>query len=69
MQVVRIDMMLANEDVKMLQYTTAEITAPFLLPEMVGAFWIESAFCVLIMIKVVEMLIISSDEGLRPTYV
>jgi hypothetical protein len=50
MQVVRIDMMLANEDVKMLQYTTAEITAPFLLPEMVGALWIESAFCVLIMI-------------------
>jgi ubiquitin conjugation factor E4 B len=34
-QVVRIDMTLANEDVKMLQYTSAEITAPFLLPEMV----------------------------------
>ncbi|KAH9556760.1 hypothetical protein CY35_07G047100 [Sphagnum magellanicum] len=33
--VVRIDMTLANEDVKMLQYTSAEITAPFLLPEMV----------------------------------
>ncbi|KAL3691495.1 hypothetical protein R1sor_005146 [Riccia sorocarpa] len=33
--VVRIDMILANEDVKMLQYTSAEITAPFLLPEMV----------------------------------
>jgi len=28
-------MMLANEDVKMIQYTSAEITAPFLLPEMV----------------------------------
>ncbi|KAG6550550.1 hypothetical protein Mapa_007919 [Marchantia paleacea] len=33
--VVRIDMILANEDVKMLQYTSAEITAPLLLPEMV----------------------------------
>ncbi|KAG0567242.1 hypothetical protein M758_7G160400 [Ceratodon purpureus] len=32
--VVRIDMMLANEDVKMIQYTSEEITAPFLLPEM-----------------------------------
>uniref|UniRef100_A0A7I4AYP6 RING-type E3 ubiquitin transferase n=1 Tax=Physcomitrium patens TaxID=3218 RepID=A0A7I4AYP6_PHYPA len=32
--IVRIDMMLANEDVKMIQYTSAEITAPFLLPEM-----------------------------------
>lgn len=28
-------MMLANEDVKMILYTSAEITAPFLLPEMV----------------------------------
>ncbi|KAJ7561846.1 hypothetical protein O6H91_03G043800 [Diphasiastrum complanatum] len=34
-QVVRIDMILANEDVKMLQYSSSEITAPFLLPEMV----------------------------------
>ncbi|KAG0558710.1 hypothetical protein KC19_10G048000 [Ceratodon purpureus] len=33
--VVRYDMMLANEDVKMILYTSAEITAPFLLPEMV----------------------------------
>lgn len=62
-------MMLANEDVKMLQYTTAEITAPFLLPEMVGAFWFESAFCFLITIEVVEVLMISGDEGLRSTYV
>ncbi|CAM6096554.1 unnamed protein product [Calypogeia fissa] len=33
--VVRIDMTLAKEDVKMLRYTSSEITAPFLLPEMV----------------------------------
>ncbi|KAI5062089.1 hypothetical protein GOP47_0022628 [Adiantum capillus-veneris] len=32
---VRTDMTLANEDVKMLQYTSAEITGPFLLPELV----------------------------------
>lgn len=32
---VRIDMTLANENVKMLQYTSSEITGPFLLPEMV----------------------------------
>ncbi|KAH7424550.1 hypothetical protein KP509_11G013400 [Ceratopteris richardii] len=32
---VRTDMILANEDVKMLQYTSAEITGPFLLPELV----------------------------------
>ncbi|CAM6042445.1 unnamed protein product [Sphagnum compactum] len=34
-QVVHIDKTLANEDVKMLQYSSAETTAPFLLPEMV----------------------------------
>ena len=28
-------MMLANEDVKMMQYTSAEITGAFLLPELV----------------------------------
>jgi ubiquitin conjugation factor E4 B len=32
-------MMLANEDVKMIQYTSEEITAPFLLPEMVRSFF------------------------------
>lgn len=32
---VRTDMTLANEDVKMLQYTSAEITGPCLLPELV----------------------------------
>lgn len=31
-------MTLANEDVKMLQYTSAEITGPCLLPELVNAF-------------------------------
>ncbi|XP_057872482.2 probable ubiquitin conjugation factor E4 [Cryptomeria japonica] len=34
-QYVRWDMTLANEDVGMLAYTSAEITSPFLLPEMV----------------------------------
>jgi hypothetical protein len=34
-KVGRIDMTLANEDVKMLHYSSAEITPPFLLPEMV----------------------------------
>ncbi|EFJ06900.1 ubiquitin-protein ligase, UFD2 [Selaginella moellendorffii] len=34
-QHVRSDMILANENVKMLQYTSSEITTPFLLPEMV----------------------------------
>eukprot|EP01018_Ginkgo_biloba_P036582 Gb_15414 [translate_table: standard] len=34
-QIVRIDMTLANEDVGMLAYSSAEITAPFLLPELV----------------------------------
>lgn len=34
-QIVRTDMILANENVKMLQYTSAEITGPFLLPELV----------------------------------
>jgi hypothetical protein len=34
-KVVRIYMTLTNEDVKMLHYSSAEITAPFLLPEMV----------------------------------
>ncbi|EFH49981.1 U-box domain-containing protein [Arabidopsis lyrata subsp. lyrata] len=33
--IVRIDMKLANEDVTMLAFTSEEITAPFLLPEMV----------------------------------
>eukprot|EP00252_Welwitschia_mirabilis_P016787 TRINITY_DN3721_c0_g1_i1.p1 TRINITY_DN3721_c0_g1~~TRINITY_DN3721_c0_g1_i1.p1 ORF type:complete len:1020 (+),score=199.58 TRINITY_DN3721_c0_g1_i1:182-3241(+) len=33
--IVRIDMTLANEDVAMLAYTSSEITAPFLLPELV----------------------------------
>lgn len=35
LQIVRIDMKLANEDVTMLEFTSEEITAPFLLPEMV----------------------------------
>lgn len=35
LQIVRIDMKLANEDVTMLAFTSEEITAPFLLPEMV----------------------------------
>ncbi|XP_062106567.1 probable ubiquitin conjugation factor E4 isoform X2 [Humulus lupulus] len=33
--IIRIDMKLANEDVSMLAYTSEQITAPFLLPEMV----------------------------------
>ncbi|KAF3539372.1 hypothetical protein F2Q69_00018843 [Brassica cretica] len=33
--IVKIDMKLANEDVTMLAFTSEEITAPFLLPEMV----------------------------------
>ncbi|KAM2858775.1 hypothetical protein COP2_024274 [Malus domestica] len=33
--IIRIDMKLANEDVSMLAFTTEQITAPFLLPEMV----------------------------------
>lgn len=33
--IVRIDMKLANEDVSMLAFTSEQITAPFLLPEMV----------------------------------
>jgi hypothetical protein len=33
-------MTLAKEDVKMLQYTSAEITAPFLLPEMVPYYFL-----------------------------
>ena len=36
LQIVRIDMKLANEDVTMLAFTSEEITAPFLLPEMVN---------------------------------
>lgn len=34
-QIIRIDMKLANEDVSMLTFTSEQITAPFLLPEMV----------------------------------
>jgi hypothetical protein len=34
-KVVHINMTLANEDVKMLHYSSAEITASFSLPEMV----------------------------------
>lgn len=34
-QIIRIDMKLANEDVSMLAFTSEQITAPFLLPEMV----------------------------------
>ncbi|CAK7323007.1 unnamed protein product [Dovyalis caffra] len=34
--IIRIDMKLANEDVSMLTFTSEQITAPFLLPEMVG---------------------------------
>ncbi|KAF2283608.1 hypothetical protein GH714_012184 [Hevea brasiliensis] len=34
-QVIRIDMKLANEDMSMLAFTSEQITAPFLLPEMV----------------------------------
>ena len=37
-QIIRIDMKLANEDVSMLAFTSEQITAPFLLPEMVVAF-------------------------------
>ncbi|CAN6574695.1 unnamed protein product [Malus baccata var. baccata] len=33
--IIRIDMKLANEDVSMMAFTTEQITAPFLLPEMV----------------------------------
>ncbi|KAJ4826306.1 E3 ubiquitin-protein ligase pub1 [Turnera subulata] len=33
--IIRIDMKLANEDVSMLTFTSEQITAPFLLPEMV----------------------------------
>ncbi|XP_022144478.1 probable ubiquitin conjugation factor E4 [Momordica charantia] len=33
--IIRIDMKLANEDVSMLEFTSEQITAPFLLPEMV----------------------------------
>lgn len=33
--IIRIDMKLANEDVSLLAFTTEQITAPFLLPEMV----------------------------------
>ncbi|KAJ7000827.1 ubiquitin conjugation factor E4 [Populus alba x Populus x berolinensis] len=33
--IIRIDMQLANEDVSMLTFTSEQITAPFLLPEMV----------------------------------
>lgn len=35
LQIIRIDMKLANEDVSMLAFTSEQITAPFLLPEMV----------------------------------
>jgi hypothetical protein len=34
-QIVRFDMKLANEDVGMLAFTSEQIPAPFLLPEMV----------------------------------
>jgi hypothetical protein len=34
-QIVRFDMRLANEDVGMLAFTSEQIPAPFLLPEMV----------------------------------
>lgn len=34
-QIIRIDMKLANEDVSMLAFTSEQITAPFLLAEMV----------------------------------
>lgn len=37
-QIIRIDMKLANEDVSMLAFTSEQITAPFLLPEMVVSF-------------------------------
>ena len=37
-------MKLANEDVSMLAFTTEEITAPFLLPEMVITFPLSSMF-------------------------
>lgn len=38
LQIIRIDMKLANEDVSMLAFTTEQITAPFLLAEMVKSF-------------------------------
>lgn len=37
-QVIRIDMKLANEDVNMLAFTSEQIAAPFLLPEMVSIY-------------------------------
>lgn len=38
LQIIRIDMKLANEGVTMLAFTSEQITAPFLLPEMVSIF-------------------------------
>lgn len=38
-QIIRIDMKLANEDVSMLAFTSEQIVAPFLLPEMVKSFF------------------------------
>ena len=37
LQLVRYNMQLANSNVRMLQYSTTEIVAPFLLPEIVRA--------------------------------
>lgn len=36
LQIIRIDMKLTNEDVSMMAFTSEQITAPFLLPEMVN---------------------------------
>ena len=37
LQLVRYNMQLANSNVRMMQYSTTEIVAPFLLPEIVRA--------------------------------
>lgn len=49
-------MMLANEDVKMIQYTSAEITAPFLLPEMVRSSFSYSLDLLLYVNSISEMM-------------
>ncbi|KAL9256429.1 putative ubiquitin conjugation factor E4 [Drosera capensis] len=41
--IIRIDMKLANEDVSMLAFTSEQITAPFLLPEMIVNIYVHLA--------------------------
>ncbi|PIM99956.1 Ubiquitin fusion degradation protein-2 [Handroanthus impetiginosus] len=41
--IIRIDMKLANEDVSMLAFTSEQITAPFLLPEMIVNIYVNLA--------------------------